>query len=179
MSRIGKNPISIPQNVAVALEDPWLVVKGKLGEERVPLMPLVDVEFDEKQIEVRPRRLSKRCRQAWGTTAALIRNALHGVSTGFERRLEVNGVGYRVNVQGKALRLQLGFSHDVVFPIPEDVKMSQEGERGQIIVISGTSRQRVGQVASDIRSFRPPEPYKGRGVKYLEEYINRKEGKKK
>jgi large subunit ribosomal protein L6 len=124
-----------------------------------------------------PRSETKRARALWGTTRALVNNMITGVSAGFTRNLEINGVGYRAAVQGSTLTLQLGYSHDVVFPIPSDVKINCE--RPTAIAISGADRQRVGQVAAEIRSYRPPEPYKGKGIKYSDETVRRKEGKKK
>ena len=132
-----------------------------------------------KSITVKPLNTTKKARQAWGTTRALISNAIIGAADGFTRKLEVNGVGYRAMLQGSILKLSLGLSHDVNFPVPSDVKIAIEGDRGNVIAISGASKQRVGQIASEIRAFRPPEPYKGKGVKYSDETILRKEGKKK
>ena len=179
MSRVGINPVSIPDGVEVTLAEGLLTAKGKNGEQQVRVLDFVDVSIDDGQVTVTPQNMSKRARQAWGTTRALINNAVVGASTGFTRRLEVNGVGYRALVQGNVLKLSLGLSHDVNYPIPEDVSIAIEGDRGNVVAVSGASKQRVGQVASEIRAFRPPEPYKGKGVKYAEETILRKEGKKK
>jgi len=179
MSRIGVNPVAIPDGVDVTLTEGVLTAKGKNGEQQVTILDNVDVAIDDGQVKVTPQKLTKRARQAWGTTRALIANAVTGASEGFVRRLEVNGVGYRAQVQGSNLKLSLGLSHDVNYPIPSDLKIAVEGDRANIIAISGASKQRVGQIASEIRGFRPPEPYKGKGVKYVEETIWRKEGKKK
>jgi large subunit ribosomal protein L6 len=179
MSRVGINPVTIPSGVEVTVVERLLTAKGKNGELKVPLLDNVDVEIAENKVTVKPLNMSKKARQAWGTTRALINNAVLGASTGFTRRLEVNGVGYRAQIQGSTLKLALGLSHDVNFPIPSDVKIAIEGDRGNVIAVSGASKQRVGQIASEIRAFRPPEPYKGKGVKYAEETILRKEGKKK
>lgn len=179
MSRVGKYPVTVPEGVEVAIVDGLLTAKGKNGEQQVAISEYVEVEHADGKVSVTPKSMSKRARQSWGMTRALIDNAVTGASEGFTRRLEVNGVGFRAQIQGSTLRLQLGFSHDVEFPIPSDVKIAIEGERGNVISVSGASKQRVGQVAAEIRGFRPPEPYKGKGVKYDDERILRKEGKKK
>lgn len=179
MSRVGVYPVTIPSGVDVSLADGILTAKGKNGEQTVKLLENVEVLIDEGKVAVKPLKQTKRARQAWGTTRALIANAIQGAGEGFTRRLEVNGVGYRAQVQGTTLKLSLGLSHDVNYPIPSDMRIAIEGDRNNIITIFGASKQRVGQVASEIRSFRPPEPYKGKGVKYMEETILRKEGKKK
>ena len=179
MSRVGKNPIEVPNGVAVALADGVLTAKGKLGEESVSLTDAVMVEIEENLIRVRPRDDSKRARSMWGTTRSLVQNAVFGVSEGFTKRLEINGVGYRAQVQGSTLNLQLGYSHDIAYPVPDGITVALEGDRGNVIAVSGANKQRVGQVASEIRAFRKPEPYKGKGVRYSDEYILRKEGKKK
>jgi large subunit ribosomal protein L6 len=179
MSRVGINPVSIPSGVEISLADGVLTAKGKNGEQHVRLLDNVEIDIADDTVTVKPQNMTKKARQAWGTTRALINNAVKGASEGFTRRLEVNGVGYRALVQGSTLKLSLGLSHDVNYPIPSDVKIAIEGDRGNVISVSGASKQRVGQIASEIRSFRPPEPYKGKGVKYAEETILRKEGKKK
>lgn len=179
MSRVGINPVTIPSGVEVTLAEGLLTAKGKNGEQHVRVLDFVDVEVADEKITVTPQNMTKKARQAWGTTRALINNAILGASEGFTRRLEVNGVGYRALVQGNTLKLSLGLSHDVNYPIPSDVKIAIEGDRGNVVAVSGASKQRVGQIASEIRGFRPPEPYKGKGVKYAEEQILRKEGKKK
>lgn len=179
MSRIGVNPVVVPDGVDVSIVDGIVKAKGKNGEQEVRILDSVDVSMDDGKLTVTPLAKTKRARQAWGTTRALIANAIEGASTGFTRKLEVNGVGYRAQVQGSTLKLALGFSHDVNYPIPSDLKIAVEGDKNNIIAISGASKQRVGQIASEIRSYRPPEPYKGKGVKYVEETILRKEGKKK
>ncbi|MCR9222195.1 MAG: 50S ribosomal protein L6 [Alphaproteobacteria bacterium] len=179
MSRVGINPVSIPSGVDVTLADGLLTAKGKNGEQQVRVLDFVDLKIADEKITVTPQNMTKKARQAWGTTRALVANAIQGASEGFIRRLEVNGVGYRAMVQGSTLKLSLGYSHDINYPIPSDVKIAIEGDRGNVIAVSGASKQRVGQIASEIRAFRPPEPYKGKGVKYAEETILRKEGKKK
>jgi len=180
MSRVGKYPVEIPSGAEVSIAEGMLKAKGKNGELEMPIMEYVDVTMAENLVTVTPNGKSKRHRQAWGTTRSLINNIVIGVTDGFTRRLEVKGVGYRAQVQGNNLKLALGFSHDIDYPIPSDLKVEIEGDRNAtVIAISGSSKQRVGQMASEIRAFRPPEPYKGKGVKYAEETILRKEGKKK
>jgi large subunit ribosomal protein L6 len=139
--------------------------------------PEVTATIADGNITIAPKDESKHARAMWGTTRALVNNMVTGVSTGFTRMLEINGVGYRAAVQGRTLNLQLGYSHDIAYPIPQDIQIACE--RPTLIAISGADRQRVGQVAAEIRSYRPPEPYKGKGVKYAEETVRRKEGKKK
>ena len=179
MSRVGKYPVIVPDGVAVAVDKGVFVATGASAEQRVAIGEFVEVRVADSKISVTPRSDAKRARQSWGTIRALIQNAVTGVNTGFTRRLELNGVGYRVRVEGGHLHLSLGFSHEVVFPIPEDVTIALEDDRRNVIAVSGPSKQRVGQVASNIRAFRPPEPYKGKGIKYAEEILVRKESKKK
>lgn len=177
MSRVGKNPIPIPSGTQVTLEGALLKAKGKLGELTITLHDDVEGAIEDNNLYIKPRGNSQRARSMWGTFRAQAANIIKGVSEGWTRNLEINGVGYRAAVQGKDLRLQLGYSHDVVFPIPDGVQV--KCERPTQISISGHDKQKVGQVASEIRAWRPPEPYKGKGVKYEGEYIFRKEGKKK
>jgi large subunit ribosomal protein L6 len=177
MSRIGKNPVPIPDGVAVDLAGQILTAKGRLGTLSVVVGNEVTAEIADGAVSIAPKDETKRARAMWGTTRALVNNMVTGVATGFTRNLEINGVGYRAAVQGSNLNLQLGYSHDVNYPIPPDVRIACE--RPTAITITGADRQRVGQVAAEIRSFRPPEPYKGKGIKYNDETIRRKEGKKK
>ena len=177
MSRVGKGPVTVPQGVEVKVDQGVVTAKGKLGELSFALSDDVSVKLDDGQVTVAPADDSKRSRAMWGTTRARIQNLVTGVSDGFRRELEIVGVGYRAAVQGNALSLQLGFSHDVSYPIPEGIKI--QCEKPTSISISGADKQKVGQVAAEIRSYRPPEPYKGKGVKYADEYVFRKEGKKK
>jgi len=178
MSRIGKDPVAIPQGVTVDLAGDTLTAKGRLGTlSLVVVTNEVTASIADGNVTIAPKDESKRARAMWGTTRALVNNMVTGVANGFTRNLEINGVGYRAAVQGNSLNLQLGYSHDVNYPIPSDVKITCE--RPTAITISGADRQRVGQVAAEIRSFRPPEPYKGKGIKYSNETIRRKEGKKK
>ena len=177
MSRIGKHPVTIPAGVTVDLAGQILTAKGSLGTLSLTVSSEVEAKIADGHVTVTPKNDSKRARALWGTTRALVNNMVTGVATGFTRNLEINGVGYRAAVQGNTLTLQLGYSHDVLYPIPKDVKIACE--RPTAISISGADRQRVGQVAAEIRSYRPPEPYKGKGVKYSDETVRRKEGKKK
>jgi len=179
MSRVGKYPVAVPAGVDVSVADNTVTAKGKLGEESISFTDDVAVEVKDGQVWVKPKDQSKRSRAMWGTVRSLVDNAVVGVSEGFTKRLEINGVGYRAQLQGKKLNLQLGYSHDIPFEIPEGIKIALEGERQTVIAVSGANRQQVGQVASNIRSFRGPEPYKGKGIRYAGEFILRKEGKKK
>jgi len=177
MSRVGNRAVAVPSGVTANIEGQTVKVKGPKGALQVILHDDVVATMDKGAIKVDPRSDSKRARAMWGTYRALVSNIVTGVKDGFEQRLEINGVGYRAAVQGKNLQLQLGYSHDVIYPIPEGITIATP--RPVEIVISGIDRQRVGQVAAEIRAFRPPEPYKGKGVKHAGEYIFRKEGKKK
>jgi large subunit ribosomal protein L6 len=177
MSRVGKHPVSLPSGVSVEIVNRILKAKGKLGELSLRLSDEVEAKLEGGKVVVTPRSDSKRSRTLWGTTRALVNNMVAGVSTGFSKTLEISGVGYRAQVQGKNLQLQLGFSHDIIYPIPQGVTI--KCEKPTQITISGADRQRVGQVAAEIRAFRKPEPYKGKGIKYDNERIRRKEGKKK
>ena len=177
MSRIGRKPVALPQGVTAAIQDGTVSVKGPKGELQVALVPEVEANLGEGGITVVPRKNDQRSRAMWGMQRTLVSNLVEGVTNGFSRQLEINGVGYRAAVQGKTLQLQLGFSHDVNYPIPEGITIV--AERPTALTISGSNKQLVGQVASEIRSMRPPEPYKGKGVKYAGERVRRKEGKKK
>ena len=177
MSRIGKNPVAIPAGVTVELADQRLTAKGSLGTLSLRIGDEVTATIADGAVTIAPSDESKRARAMWGTTRALVNNMITGVATGFTRTLEINGVGYRAAVQGSTLTLQLGYSHEVPYPIPTDVRINCE--RPTVITVSGADRQRVGQVAAEIRAYRPPEPYKGKGIKYSTEIVRRKEGKKK
>lgn len=177
MSRVGKYPVSVPQGVQVALQGRTVVAKGKLGELKLDLTDDVDVEVANNQVAVKPRRDDRRSRTMWGTTRSLINSMVTGVSTGFAKTMEINGTGYRAAVQGKDLVLNLGFSHEVKYPIPQGIKITCE--KPTSIKVEGADKRQVGQVAAEIRGYRGPEPYKGKGVKYENEQILRKEGKKK
>jgi len=177
MSRIGKRPVAVPSGITANVAGQTVKVKGPKGTLEVVLHDDVSVALDGDRIKIDPRNETKRARAQWGTSRTLIANLIAGVTKGFEQRLEINGVGYRAAVQGKNLQLALGYSHDVVYPIPEGITIATP--KPVEIVISGADRQKVGQVAAEIRDYRPPEPYKGKGIKYANERIFRKEGKKK
>jgi large subunit ribosomal protein L6 len=177
MSRIGKDPIAIPSGVQVELSGQTLTAKGRLGSLSLAVHNEVTATVADGTVTIAPNNETKRARALWGTTRALVNNMVTGVASGFTKNLEINGVGYRAAVQGSALNLQLGYSHDINYPIPSDVRIACE--RPTAITVTGADRQRVGQVAAEIRAFRPPEPYKGKGIKYADETVRRKEGKKK
>jgi large subunit ribosomal protein L6 len=177
MSRVGKYPVELPAGVSVAVANAVLTAKGKLGELKLPLTDLVEAKVEGAKVVVSPRGNSTRARTMWGTTRALVANMVKGVSAGYAKELEITGTGYRAAVQGKNLVLNLGFSHDVVYPIPPGIKITCE--KPTSVKIEGIDRRQVGQVAAEIRGFRGPEPYKGKGVRYTTETIRRKEGKKK
>jgi len=177
MSRIGKYPVTIPNGVEVELSGQTLTAKGRLGALSLVVSNEVAASIVDGTVTVTPKGDTRQSRAMWGTTRALINNMVIGVSTGFSINLEITGVGYRAQVQGKNLNLQLGYSHDIPFPIPDDVTINCE--RPTVITVRGADRQRVGQIAADIRAYRPPEPYKGKGIKYSTETVRRKEGKKK
>ena len=177
MSRIGRNAVAIPSGVTANIEGQTVKVKGPKGAMQVVLPDDVAVKMENGAVKVDPRNETKRARAMWGTSRTLVNNLVAGVTKGFERKLEITGVGYRAAVQGKNLQLALGYSHDVVYPVPEGIAITTP--KPTEILVVGIDKQKVGQVAAEIRSFRPPEPYKGKGVKYAGEYIFRKEGKKK
>jgi large subunit ribosomal protein L6 len=177
MSRVGKHPITIPSGVEVQLEGQTISAKGGLGTLRLVVSNEVTASIADGAVTIAPKSETKQSRAMWGTTRALVNNMVTGVSKGFSVNLEINGVGYRAAVQGNTLNLQLGYSHDIAYPIPSDIKIACE--RPTVITVSGADRQRVGQVAAEIRAYRPPEPYKGKGIKYATETVRRKEGKKK
>jgi large subunit ribosomal protein L6 len=177
MSRIGKKAVAVPSGITANVEGQTVKVKGPKGALSAVLPDDVTVKLDGGHIKVDPRNETKRARSQWGTSRTLVANLIAGVTKGFEQKLEINGVGYRAAVQGKNLQLALGYSHDIVYPIPEGITIATP--RPVEIIISGSDRQKVGQVAAEIREYRPPEPYKGKGIKYSDERIFRKEGKKK
>jgi len=176
MSRVGKKPVAIPSGVTASVEGQTVKVKGPKGALSVALHGDVAAKVEGNEVKVDPRGETKRAR-AWGTYRSLLANAMTGVTKGFERRLEITGVGYRAALQGRNLQVQLGYSHDIVYPIPEGITIAVP--KPTEIVVTGIDGQKVGHVAAEIRAFRKPEPYKGKGVKYAGEYIFRKEGKKK
>ncbi len=177
MSRVGKNPVLIPQGVECFRTGSTLNAKGKNGVLSMEISSEVILDIGSDKVSVKPLSNSKKSVMMWGTTRRLIQNLVQGVSEGFTKKLEIIGVGFRASVQGNILSLQLGYSHDINYPIPDDIKIV--AEKPTSLSIFGASRQRVGQVAAEIRNFRSPEPYKGKGVKYENEFILRKEGKKK
>ena len=177
MSRIGKKPVPLPKGVTATVDGKNVKVKGPKGELSMKLVAEVDAKVEADGITVTPREGMEKARQMWGLSRTLVNNLVVGVTQGFSQKLEINGVGYRAAVQGKNLNLQLGFSHDVAYPIPAGITITSE--KPTMLTVAGMDKQLVGQVAAEIRSYRPPEPYKGKGVKYAEEHIRRKEGKKK
>ena len=177
MSRIGKKAVAVPKGVTANVEGQRVTAKGPKGELAVALVDRVGVSMTDGGISIVPREETKEARAMWGMSRTLVQNIVTGVTEGFEERLEINGVGYRAQVQGKVLSLALGYSHDVNYPIPEGIEVKTP--KPTEIVVSGIDKQKVGQVAAEIRRWRPPEPYKGKGVKYSTEFVFRKEGKKK
>jgi large subunit ribosomal protein L6 len=177
MSRVGKHPVVIPQGVTVDVAGQTVTAKGKLGTLKLVVGSDITAAVKDGKVVMTPKVETKRARMQWGTTRALVNNMVNGVSKGFSVGLDINGVGYRAAVQGKTLNLQLGFSHEIHFPIPDDIKITCE--KPTSILIAGADRQRVGEVAAKLRGMRKPEPYKGKGIKYETETIRRKEGKKK
>ena len=177
MSRVGKYPVEIPAGVQVAVVDRMLSAKGKLGSLNLALTDHVDANVEGNKVSIIPRGNAAPARMMWGTTRALVAAMVQGVSAGYSKTLEITGTGFRSSVQGKNLVINLGFSHDVVYPVPEGITITTP--RPTSITVTGIDKRQVGQVAAEIRSFRPPEPYKGKGVKYENEQIRRKEGKKK
>jgi large subunit ribosomal protein L6 len=177
MSRTGKKPIAPVSGVTVTIDDRKVTAKGPKGELSLTLMDVVNAKQTGEGIVIEPANDSKEARAAWGTTRALINNMVIGVDKGFEKKLAIQGVGYRAAMQGKDLKLSLGFSHEVVFETPKGITIAAPTQTE--VTITGVDKQQVGQVAADIRGWRPPEPYKGKGVRYVGEYIARKEGKKK
>ena len=177
MSRIGKRPVDLPSGVTASTSGQTIEVKGPKGVRSFTATDDVDLQIEDNIVRIVPRGSSKRARQQWGMTRTQVANLVTGVTEGFKKELEITGVGYRAQLQGKVLKLQLGYSHDVEYAIPEGIEIACA--KPTEIAISGIDQQQVGQVAAEIRSWRRPEPYKGKGVRYKGEYIFRKEGKKK
>lgn len=186
MSRIGKQPITLPEGVEVNVSGQDVKAKGKLGELELRIHDEVSIKMEdvandegktEKVITLAPKSNSRFAQQIWPTMRTLVNNVIIGVSEGYSKKLEIKGVGYRGQLQGKTLVLALGFSHDVRYDIPEGVNVTMDGQTN--IEVSGNDKQLVGHVAAKIRGFKPPEPYKGKGIRYVDEYVVRKEGKKK
>lgn len=177
MSRIGKHPVPIVSGVKVAIDGQQISAEGKNGKLSMAVVPQIEVVMEGNTVRVAPRDESQRARVMWATTRTLVSNLINGVATGFVRRLEINGVGYKAQVQGQTLVLQLGYSHDIRYAIPTGIKIECPDQTH--VNVHGADKQQVGQVAAEIRSYRPVEPYKGKGIKYDDEYVIRKEGKKK
>ena len=177
MSRIGKKPVPIPAGVTVSVDEAEIRVKGPKGELKMPRADDIRYDVEGAEIKVQPANGTKRARAFWGMQRTLVSNLVVGVSDGFTKVLEISGVGYRANAQGRTLKLQLGYSHDVDYPVPEGITVKTPDPT--TVEITGVDRQQVGQVAAEIRRWRKPEPYKGKGIKYRGEFIFRKEGKKK
>jgi large subunit ribosomal protein L6 len=177
MSRVGKHPVVIPSGVTVTVDGQRVRAQGRLGTLDRTLMREVAVTREDGKISIKPRNDSPRARMMWGTARTLVANLVEGVSKGFTRRLEIAGVGYRAQVQGKTLVLQLGYSHDVRYRAPDGIEIQCPDQTH--IVVGGANKELVGRVAAEIRAYRPVEPYKGKGIKYDDEFVLRKEGKKK
>ena len=177
MSRVGKKPVTVPSGVTATVDGQTVKMKGPKGQLQFVVHDDVEVKFENGHVTVKPRFETKRARSLYGTARAQVANLVDGVTKGFEKKLEITGVGYRASMQGKNLQLALGYSHDVIYQIPEGITITVP--KPTEIMVVGNDAQRVGQVAAEIRAYRPPEPYKGKGVKYAGEFIFRKEGKKK
>ncbi len=177
MSRVGSKEIMIPDTVKVKMQDGIFMAEGPMGKLESPLNEDIEINIEENIIKMKPRSENKSLLPFWGLQRNIVNNIIVGVSEGFSKKLEMNGVGYRATLKGKILELMLGFSHPINYDIPEDISVSVDKQNN--IEIKGPNKQLVGQTAAEIRSFRGPEPYKGKGIKYTDEYINRKEGKKK
>ena len=177
MSRIGKKPVNLPSGVTAQVNGQEVKVKGPKGELKHVLADAMVAKLDKDGIEIAMREDTKEARAMWGMSRTMVANLIAGVTEGFSKRLEISGVGYRAAVQGQNLQLQLGYSHDIAFPIPQGIQVACP--KPTEIVVTGIDKQKVGQVAAEIRQFRPPEPYKGKGIRYAGEFILRKEGKKK
>ena len=177
MSRVGSKEIMIPDTVKVNMQDGIFMAEGPMGKLESPLNEDIEVNIEENIIKMKPKSENKSLLPFWGLQRNIVSNIIVGVSEGFSKKLEMNGVGYRATLKGKVLELMLGFSHPINYDIPEDISVSVDKQNN--IEIKGPNKQLVGQTAAEIRSFRGPEPYKGKGIKYADEYINRKEGKKK
>ncbi len=177
MSRIGQKPVALPDGVNATVDGQTVSAKGPKGELSVVLVDDVLAKMTDDGIVIEPNDQTKRSRSMWGMSRTVVQNIVTGVKDGFEKKLEINGVGYRAQMQGNTLKLALGFSHDVDYAVPEGIQI--QCPKPTEIVVTGIDKQKVGQVAAEIRRYRPPEPYKGKGVKYADEYIFRKEGKKK
>jgi len=179
MSRIGKKPIDVPASVTTTIDGQTVAVKGPKGELSFTVPGEIAVHKDDTSLIVSMKADTKRARAMWGLSRTMVANLVQGVTDGFTKTLEIQGVGYRAQVKGQDLQLNLGFSHEVIYKVPEGIAVAVGGSKQEIITVSGMDKQSVGQVAAEIRAWRPPEPYQGKGVRYRGEYIFRKEGKKK
>ncbi|MFY0681741.1 MAG: 50S ribosomal protein L6 [Thalassovita sp.] len=177
MSRIGKKPVELPSGVTASLSGQTIEVKGAKATQSFTATDDVTITIEDSKVSVAPRGNSKRARQQWGMSRTMVANMVKGVTTGFKKELEINGVGYRAAVSGNILKLNLGYSHEVNFEVPAGVTVTCP--KATVIIVEGDDSQLVGQVAANIRAWRKPEPYKGKGIKYKDEFIFRKEGKKK
>ena len=177
MSRVGQNPVAVPSGTEVRIDGQTVTAKGKLGQLTVTVASEIEVSQADNQIWVKPRQDTERARTMWGTSRAIVNNLVHGVTQGYSKTLLITGVGYRAAVQGRTLNLQLGYSHHINHAIPDGIDVKCDS--ATTIVVSGTDKQLVGQVAANVRAYRPPEPYKGKGIRYDGEIVMRKEGKKK
>lgn len=177
MSRVGKNPVELPQGVSAELKGQTIKVKGPKGELNLDVHKNIEVKVENNEVVVSPRDEERQTRALWATMQRRIVNMVKGVKDGYEKNLEINGVGYRCALQGKELVLQLGFSHEIRYAVPQGITIAVDKQTA--IKITGTDKEQVGQVAAEIRGYKPPEPYKGKGIKYSNEHIVRKEGKKK
>jgi large subunit ribosomal protein L6 len=177
MSRIGKNPVALPSGVTVEVNGQTVKAKGKLGELSMKLHPQVGASVADGKVTVKPLADNSEAKSVWATTRTLVSNMVKGVSEGYSKKLEIQGVGFRAQMQGSELVMQLGFSHDIRYKIPEGIKIAVEKQTQ--VTISGIDKEKVGQVSAEIYGFRPPEPYKGKGIRYEGQYVRRKEGKKK
>jgi len=177
MSRVGKYPVPVPAGVQVALQGRTITARGKNGELKLDLTEFVDVTVENNQVAVAPKGEDRRARTMWGTTRSLIQGMVTGVSAGFSKTMEITGTGYRASMQGSDLVLNLGYSHEIRYPVPQGIKITVE--KPTTVRVEGADKRQVGQVAAEIRGYRGPEPYKGKGVRYDNEVILRKEGKKK
>ena len=177
MSRIGNKPVAIPQGVSVELTGRQVVVKGPKGELSYEHLSEVSVKVEESQVVIERKNDERQSKAYHGLTRQIIQNMVTGVSEGYEKKLEIIGVGYKAQASGKAVTLHLGFSHPIEYPSPEGVEIQQDEKNKNILIVRGIDKQKVGQVASEIRGFRPPEPYKGKGVRYIDEFVRRKAGK--
>jgi large subunit ribosomal protein L6 len=179
MSRIGKKPVLLAKGVSAAISGQTIEVKGPKGTRSFTATDDVTLTVDGEAVKVTPRGTSKRARQQWGMARSMVENLVTGVTTGFRKELEIQGVGYRAAIQGNTLKLNLGYSHDVNFDVPEGVKVTTPSAKNDVIIVEGIDQQLVGQVAANIRDWKRPEPYKGKGIRYKGEFVFRKEGKKK